>query len=55
MERVVDRFPEFAALIQDRFHDDQSFREMCSDYAELLPSWLRRASLPDIRRGGGSG
>ena len=31
---MVDRFPQFAALIQNRFHDDQSFREMCSDYAD---------------------
>lgn len=41
MEHVVDRFPELAASIQDRFHDDQSFREMCSDYAETMAALQR--------------
>jgi hypothetical protein len=34
MARVIECFPEHAAAIRDRFHGDQSFREMCGDYAE---------------------
>jgi hypothetical protein len=39
--RVVERFPEHAGLIQERFHDDRSFREMCGDYAETLEALER--------------
>jgi hypothetical protein len=42
LERVIERFPELAASIRARFHDDQSFRDMCSDYAEageILRRW----------------
>ena len=41
MEHAIERFPEFAASIQDRFQDDESFREMCSDYAEALKALQR--------------
>jgi hypothetical protein len=41
VERVIERFPEHAASIQDCFHDDPSFREMCSDYAETLEALQR--------------
>jgi hypothetical protein len=41
LERVIERFPEFAASIRARFHDDQSFRDMCSDYAETLQALER--------------
>jgi hypothetical protein len=41
LERVIERFPDLAASIQARFHDDQSFREMCSDYAETLEALQR--------------
>jgi hypothetical protein len=41
VERVIDRFPELAASIRARFHDDQSFREMCRDYAETLEALQR--------------
>jgi hypothetical protein len=41
LERVIGRFPELTASIQDRFHDDQSFREMCGDYAETLEALAR--------------
>jgi hypothetical protein len=41
MERLIGRFPEFARSIQDRFHDDPSFREMCGDYAETLEALQR--------------
>lgn len=41
MQRVVERFPELAAALRERFHADQSLREMCSDYAETLEA-LRR-------------
>jgi hypothetical protein len=43
LERVTERFPELTASIRARFHDDQSFRDMCSDYAEAgeaLQRWL---------------
>jgi hypothetical protein len=41
LERVIERFPELAASIRARFHDDQSFREMCSDYVESLEALQR--------------
>jgi hypothetical protein len=41
MERVIERFPELAASIQARFQGDESFREMCSDYAETLETLQR--------------
>jgi hypothetical protein len=41
LERVIERFPELAASIRARFHDDQSFRDMCSDYAETLQALER--------------
>jgi hypothetical protein len=41
MARVIQCFPEHAASIRERFHDDQSFREMCSDYAETLEALQR--------------
>lgn len=41
MARVIERFPEYAAGIRDRFHADQSFREMCGDYAETLETLQR--------------
>lgn len=39
--RVIERLPEHAALIQERFHGDQSFREMCGDYADALEALQR--------------
>jgi hypothetical protein len=41
LRRVIERFPEHATLTQARFHDDQNFREMCSDYAETLEALQR--------------
>ena len=41
MARVIECFPEHAAAIRDRFHVDQSFREMCGDYAETLQALER--------------
>jgi hypothetical protein len=41
LQRVIDRFPQLAASIQDRFQDDEGFREMCRDYADALDA-LRR-------------
>jgi hypothetical protein len=41
MQRVIERFPKHAASIRERFHDDQSFREMCSDYADTLEALQR--------------
>ena len=46
MARVLQRFPEHAASIRERFHADPSFREMCSDYAEALEA-LRRWQASD--------
>jgi hypothetical protein len=39
--RVIECFPEHAASIRERFHDDQSFREMCGDYADALEALQR--------------
>ena len=39
--RVIQCFPEHAASIQKRFDDDQSFREMCGDYADALEALQR--------------
>ena len=41
LQRVIDRFPELAASIRDCFDVDQSFREMCGDYAETLEALQR--------------
>jgi hypothetical protein len=41
MAHVMERFPEHATSIQARFHADQRFREMCSDYAETLQALER--------------
>jgi hypothetical protein len=41
MARVIECFPKHAASIRDRFHADQSFREMCGDYAETLQALER--------------
>lgn len=39
--RVIDCFPEHAASIREHFRDDQSFREMCRDYADALEALQR--------------
>ena len=41
MARVIECFPEHVAAIRDRFHADESFREMCGDYAETLDALER--------------
>jgi hypothetical protein len=41
MARVIECFPEYAASIQDRFHTNQTFRDMCGDYAETLEALQR--------------
>jgi hypothetical protein len=41
MQRVIERFPKHAASVRDLFHADQSFREMCGDYAETLDALQR--------------
>jgi hypothetical protein len=48
LERLIKRFPELATSIQDRVHDDPSFREMCSDYAETLEmlQWWQASDNP---------
>lgn len=48
MERIMARFPEHAPLIQNRFHDDPGFRDMCSDYAEALEAlqWWQASDAP---------
>lgn len=50
MQRVIERFPKHAASIRDLFHADQSFREMCGDYAETLQALHRwRASNDPLK------
>ena len=46
VEPVIECFPQHAASIQERFHDDESFREMCLDYADALEA-LRRWQASD--------
>lgn len=41
MQRVIERFPKHAASIRELFHADQSFREMCGDYADTLEALQR--------------
>jgi hypothetical protein len=41
LRSVIERFPELAPSIRACFHDDQSFQEMCSDYAEALGALQR--------------
>ena len=50
MQRVIERFPELAAALQERFHADQSLREMCSDYAETLEALQRWQASRDPHR-----
>jgi hypothetical protein len=50
MERLLERAPELATSIQGRFHDDPSFREMCSDYAEALETLQRWQASDDPHR-----
>lgn len=50
LERVIERFPELATSIQDRFHDDPSFREMCSDYAEAGDALQRWQASDDQQK-----
>jgi hypothetical protein len=47
MSRVVERFPEHAASIRDRCRADQSFREMCGDYAETMAALQRWEASSD--------
>jgi hypothetical protein len=41
LQRVIDRFPELAAAIRGCFEHDESFREMCHDYNEVLEALQR--------------
>lgn len=41
MQRVIELFPKHAGAIRHLFHADQSFREMCGDYAETLEALQR--------------
>jgi hypothetical protein len=50
LERVIERFPELAASIRARFHDDPSFRDMCSDYAEAGDTLQRWQASSDPHR-----
>jgi hypothetical protein len=50
VERVIERFTDHAASIRERFHDDQSFREMCGDYAETLQALQRWRASNDSQK-----
>ena len=50
MQRVIERFPKQAASIRNLFHADQSFREMCGDYAETLEALERWQASSDPRK-----
>ena len=47
MQRVIERFPKHAASIRELFHADQSFREMCGDYADTLEALQRWQASSD--------
>ena len=49
LQRVIDRFPQLAASIRKCFDGDQSFRDMCGDYAEATEA-LRRWQASDSPR-----
>ena len=51
LELVIECFPEHAASIRNRFRDDPSFREMCSDYADTLEALQRWQASPDQHKG----
>jgi hypothetical protein len=51
MARVIECFPEHAATIQDRFHANQSFRDMCGDYAEALDALQRWQASDGPKKG----
>jgi len=50
VERVIERFTEHAASIRERFHGDESFREMCGDYVETLQALQRWEASDDPHR-----
>jgi hypothetical protein len=50
VEQVIERFAEHAASIRERFNGDQSFREMCGDYAETLQALQRWQASTDPQR-----
>ena len=50
MQRVIERFPKHAAAIRHLFHVDQSFREICGDYAETLEALERWQASSDPRK-----
>ena len=50
LQRAIDRFPQLAASIRDRFDDEQSFRDMCHDYAETLEALERWQASDSPRR-----
>ena len=58
LTRVLDLFPEKSVAVRERFLRDESFRELCEDYAlardsldrfEALPDADRRPEVPDYR------
>ena len=34
-QRLIDRFPKFAAAIQALFHSDNGFTDLCRSYGEV--------------------
>ena len=50
MKRVIERFPELAGPLQERFPTDQSLREMCRDYSETLETLQRWQASHDPHR-----
>ena len=50
MQRVIERFPQLTASIQDRFYDDRCFQEICTDYSEALEALKRWEVSQDLQR-----
>jgi hypothetical protein len=50
VERVIERFTEHGASIREHFDGDESFREMCGDYADTLQALQRWEASDDPHR-----
>ena len=47
LTRVLDLFPEKSVTVRERFLRDESFRELCEDYALARDTLVRFEAMPD--------
>jgi hypothetical protein len=50
MQRAIERFPQLATTIQERFYDDRRLQEICADYTEALETLKRWEASQDAQR-----